>query len=154
MEGKRPGGLTALAVLNFIFGGFGLLGMLALVAIMALFMGAKEAIESSADEGQHAAVKAWQEIGLPTLVFIIAMGVVVSVLLIVSGIGYLKQKKFLGRTLGSVYGVIGIVSNAISASVTPAEAGGGFNLGLIIGLVYPVLTLLLLNTTFKHDFSD
>ena len=31
-EGKRPGGLTALAVLNFVFGGLGALGILALIA--------------------------------------------------------------------------------------------------------------------------
>ena len=30
--------------------------------------------------------------------------------------------------------------------------GGGFNIGTIIGLVYPLLTLALLNTTFKDDF--
>ena len=31
-EGKRPGGLTALAVLNFIFGGLGAIGALGLIA--------------------------------------------------------------------------------------------------------------------------
>ena len=34
--GKRPGGLTALAVLNFVFGGFGALGVLAMGALIAL----------------------------------------------------------------------------------------------------------------------
>ena len=33
-SGKRPGGLTALAVFNFIFGAFGLLGSLALIPMV------------------------------------------------------------------------------------------------------------------------
>ena len=154
MEGKRPGGLTALAVVNFIFGGLGLLGMLALAAIMVLFLGVAEATENSENEMQQQIVEAWQEVGLPAIMLLVGLGLVVSVLLIVSGIGYLKQKRFLGRTLGTAYGVLGILSNALSAALTPVEQGGGMNLGLIIGLVYPVLTLLLLNTTFKHDFHD
>jgi hypothetical protein len=35
-----------------------------------------------------------------------------------------------------------------------SDAGGGFNLGTILGLVYPVITLFLLNTTFKEDFVN
>jgi hypothetical protein len=31
------------------------------------------------------------------------------------------------------------------------ELGGGFSIGTIVGLIYPVLTLVLLNGTFKHD---
>src|SRR5207247_3969993 len=33
-DGKRPGGLTALAVLNFVFGGLGALGLLAIFAVL------------------------------------------------------------------------------------------------------------------------
>jgi hypothetical protein len=33
------------------------------------------------------------------------------------------------------------------------EVGGGFNTGTILDLVYALLTLVLLNTTFKHDFT-
>ena len=35
-EEKRPGGLTALAVINFIFSGFGLLSLFGFVAFFAL----------------------------------------------------------------------------------------------------------------------
>jgi len=36
--------------------------------------------------------------------------------------------------------------------MTPADAGGGFNLLRMIGLIYPIVTLILINTTFKEDF--
>jgi len=32
--------------------------------------------------------------------------------------------------------------------------GGGFNLGTVIGLIYPVLTLILVNTTFREDLVN
>ena len=54
--------------------------------------------------------------------------------------------------LGNAYAILAIVSSVVSGLVVSAEAGGGFNIGTIVGLVYPVLTLALLNTTFKEDF--
>jgi len=36
----------------------------------------------------------------------------------------------------------------------PSEIGGGFNIAVIIGLIYPIVTLVLLNTTFKEDLTN
>jgi len=36
-EGERPGGLTALAMVNFVFGGIGLLSSIGFVAMIAVF---------------------------------------------------------------------------------------------------------------------
>ena len=81
----------------------------------------------------------------------LALTAVSAFLLIASGVGYLQQKRTLGRTLGSVYAVLSIGSSLVSAALMPEELGGGANIGTMVGLVYPVLTLVLLNTTFKHD---
>lgn len=87
------------------------------------------------------------------LLAVIAVSAIATLLQIVSGIGYLQQKKFLGRTLGNAYAVLSVVSGLIPAlMISDPDAGGGFQIGTIVGLVYPVLTLVLLNTTFKHDF--
>jgi hypothetical protein len=77
-----------------------------------------------------------------------------NVLLFLSGIGYLKQKKVLGWMMGNAYAILSIVSSIISALTFPAEIGGGFNIGIIIGLIYPIVTLALLNTTFKEDLTN
>ena len=152
-EGKGPGGLTALAVLNFVFGGFGLLGTAAFFAIMAIVnKAAQDGSNEEAAEAQREIAKAWQEVGVGFFYVIMALGAVSAILLIASGVGYLQQKRFLGRTLGNVYAVLSIASSLIMGAVVSSEAGGGFNIGTIIGLVYPGLTLLLLNTTFKEDF--
>lgn len=146
-EGKRPGGLTALAVFNFIFGGSNALGVLGMAAMFALMGSAKVD-----EESRQQMVRAWEQVGKGTFLAILALMAVSAVLLIASGIGYLQQKQFLGRTLGNVNAVLGVASSLTLAQLTPPEVGGGFSLGTILGLIYPVLTLILLNTTFKEDF--
>ncbi|MGW8369283.1 MAG: hypothetical protein ACWGPN_11470 [Gammaproteobacteria bacterium] len=151
---KRPGGLTALAVINFILGGLSLLGALAL-AVLLPFLG--RAMEQAAEQmppEQVEQMRALTEMGTPLFIALLIGSFVTAVLLIVSGIGYLKLKSFMGRTLGNVYAIISILSSAGTALWMPVQVGGGFNLSAIIGLIYPVLTLILLNTTFKEDFVN
>jgi hypothetical protein len=150
-EGKRPGGLTALAVINFIFSGWGLIGLLGLAAFFA-FIG--KIPTDQMDANQKAQIEAFQNMGLPLFIFIFALTIISSVLLLLSGIGYLKQKKFLGRTIGNTYAVVTIISSVISGIMFAPELGGGFNIMTIVGLIYPVLTLILLNTTFKEDLTN
>jgi hypothetical protein len=80
----------------------------------------------------------------------LALSLVSVLLLIVSGVGYLGLKKMLGRTMGNAYAVVSIASSVIGIVMLNT----GFGLSTIIGLVYPVLTLILLNTTFKDDFVN
>ena len=150
-EEKRPGGLTALAVINFIFAGWGFIGLLGLAALFA-FIGRIPTDEMN--EAQKAQIEAIQNIGTSMLVIIFALSLLSSVLLLLAGIGYLKQKKFLGRTIGNTYAVVSIVSSVVSGIMFASELGGGFNIGTIIGLIYPVLTLILLNTTFREDLTN
>ncbi len=150
-EEKRPGGLTALAVINFIFSGWSIIGLLGLVAMFA-FIG--KIPTDQMDANQKVQIEALQNMGLPVFIFIFALTIISSVLLLLSGIGYLKQKKFLGRTIGNTYAVVTIISSVITGIMFAPELGGGFNIGTIIGLIYPVLTLILLNTTFKEDLAN
>ena len=113
-EGKRPGGLTALAVINFVFGGFGILGSVGLLAVMAfLNAAAKSGENQEASEAQQEMAKAWEQVGIGFFYAMLIFGAVSAILLIVSGIGYLQQKKFLGRTLGNAYAIVSIVSSLV-----------------------------------------
>jgi hypothetical protein len=145
-EGKRPGGLTALAVLNFIFGGFGLLGLLGMVALMSL----ASVVEAEDPQAAEEMRKAMEEFGPLFMVALVLMAAS-TFLLIASGVGYLQQKRTLGRTLGSVYAILSIVSSLLTAVMMPEELNGGVDITTMVGLLYPVLTLVLLNSTFKHD---
>ena len=148
---KRPGGLTALAVINFIFSGGGFLSLFGFLAFFAL---RGKIPTDNMDEVQKAQIAALQNLGLPTLVFICVLNILSSVLLLMAGIGYLQQKKFLGRIVGNLYAVITIISSIITGIMFSPDLGGGFNIMTIVGLIYPVLTLILLNTTFKEDLTN
>jgi hypothetical protein len=150
-EGKRPGGLTALAVFNFVFAVWGLIGLLGLVAMFA-FIG--KIPTDDMNEIQKAQIEAFQNMGFSVFILILALSIVSGVLLLLSGIGYLKQKRILGWCLGNAYGVISIIGSIVSAFMFPTEIGGGFGIATLIGLIYPIVTLVLLNTTFKEDLTN
>jgi hypothetical protein len=136
MAEKRPGGLTALAVLNFVFAGLGILALLALFALL------------SAAEGAAAAAEVKVSTGLVWALLL--LGFVRMGLLVTAGVGYLGQKRFLGRTLGNTYAILALADTGIGLALVNT----GFGIGTLIGLVYPVLTLILLNTTFKDDLVN
>ena len=150
-EGKRPGGLTALAVINFVFAGFSVLSLLGTAALFTLI---DKIPTDQMDGAQRAQIEALQNLGTGALVFILAINLLTGLLLLLSGIGYLKQKRVLGWMVGNAYAVVSIVSNVVSAMMFARELGGGFNIMTIVGLVYPILTLVLINTTFKGDLTN
>ena len=146
---KRPGGLTALAIFNFIFAGFGILGFISFAAMLG-FMDMIPTDDMAPE--QKLQFEAFQEMGTMFFVGILVLMLVSMVLEIISGIGYLKQKRVMGWMVGNVYAIFSVVSGVVSGLMMKPELGGGFNIGAIIGFVYPVLTLILLNFTFKDDF--
>lgn len=150
-EGKRPGGLTALAVINFILASVTLISLLGLAAIFA-FIG--KVPTDKMDEAARVQIEALQGMGVGLFVFIFVLTIVSGLLLLLSGIGYLKQRRILGWGIGNAYGIIGVVSAVASGFLFPSELGGGFSISRIIDLLYPLLTLILLNTTFKEDFTE
>jgi len=154
-ESKRPGGLTALAVFNFGFGALGVLGALGLAVLIPMLGQMPADATSQITPEQLERINALKEMGTGLFLTIAALNLVSALLLILSGIGYLKLKKFLGRTLGNAYGILGILSTVGSMLWMPAALGGGsFTIGTIIGLIFPVLTLVLINTAFKEDFVN
>lgn len=143
-EGKRPGGLTALAVLNFVFGGLGALGILAVVAMLSLAKSGMDAIKAGGGEVHYTGPSTG------AIYLAILLSVVGTIVMIIAGVGYLKQKRFLGRTMGNVYAATSIASSIVGIALLKT----GFGIGTIIGLIYPVLTLILINGTFKDDLVN
>ena len=171
-QGLRPGGLTALAVVNFVLAGLGVLSAFSFLFLMAMGDEIIEAQEEAADEAaaepgadeegaaaepkpekdpsqeaneaqirrlQDNPGKAKIQVGL---IFLEA------VLLLISGLGYLGQKRVQGRILGSICAIVGLGSVLFQLTYLP--------LGLehMSSFIYPVMTLVLLNTTFRHDFVN
>lgn len=139
--GKRPGGLTALAVLNFVFGGIGAISTLLAFGALSLIREGIKAAESSGlkYEGQSLTIAY-------VLVLLTGVG---ALLLIVSGVGYLKQARFSGRTLGTLYALVSLGGSAVGVMT-----GGGIGLFTLLFAIYPLLTLILVNTSFKNDLTN
>lgn len=150
-EGKRPGGLTALAVFNFMFfanQGVGIVGLLAMYA----FAGRIKV--NSKDPQAKAQMEAFQDLGMGEVFLLVAVMALTGLLLLLSGIGYLKQKRVLGRGMGNGYAILGVITTVAVVNLQPEALGGGFTLMTILGLLYPVLTLAMINMTFKEDFIN
>ena len=71
------------------------------------------------------------------------------ILLLAGGIGYLMQKGW-GRACGNVYSVTSLLSTLVWVLILPIPIGWT----TILGTVYPVTTLVLINTRFKDAFVD
>ena len=147
-EGKRPGGLTALAVLNFVCGGKDCLNTLSLLFMIAIKRGA---IPLPEDEGMDEFAKVIAALPENVMYGMTAFHVVAAFLLIASGVGYLKQSRVWGRMLGSVGALVWIGGSIAVAAMLAGTPGGGFTLLTLALLIYPGLSLLLLNTTFRED---
>ncbi|MBN2314881.1 MAG: hypothetical protein JXM79_13195 [Sedimentisphaerales bacterium] len=74
-EGKRPGGLTAPAVIHFVFVVWDLIVLLGLAATFA-FIG--KIPTDQMNETQKALLEALKNLGLPAFIFIIVLSIVSS----------------------------------------------------------------------------
>lgn len=150
-EPKRPGGLTALAVLNFVFGGLGVIG-LATTALQ--WAGPANPVQTAMADS-------------PLYWVNLLLGALATVLLLVSGVGYLKLKIGAGLLCGNVYAIVSLIAQVLGVALLLGSDFGGsvpafaaemaVTFGLIaaaVGAVYPVLTLILLNKVFARHFVN
>ena len=142
-DGTRPGGLTALAVLNFIgTAGFLLFSVIFLITAntpklmdfardeMVKQGRSQEEIEAH-DRNAERAKQDLEKMGGPNVAYGIAGGLgFLAILLLISGVGYLKLSPVWGRGMGNVYGLLGVIG------VVTLGATAGFNLFIVILLIW------------------
>lgn len=152
--GTRPGGLTAFAIINFIIASMSFVnGLFALAAPTLIDVFPTKGLPAEKLE-QMNQIK--DVMSRPIVQIVVSMGIPVSALLVISGIGYLKQKRIMGRLIGNVYALLAVTVTVVGFLVIDIDVGIPFaqELMMIIDLVYPVLTLILLNTSFRDDFPN
>lgn len=173
-EGKRPGGLTALAVFNFVGAGLdliGLLGVIALVAFGGKFAdeaerGAKvnatrrakaagldpgEAEFTAEERDAIGRLRMYERLG-PLAIGQMAGLVACAGLLVAAGVGFLRQRRW-GRVLANIYVLVSVASAILDMRLVPPEYGGGFRFAALLAFLYPALTLFFVNGTFREDLS-
>ncbi|MDX9999930.1 MAG: hypothetical protein RBU30_01405 [Polyangia bacterium] len=131
----RPSGLTALAVFNFVLAGWGLLKLLGVAIVLA-------AGTPKGAQGQPP----------PQFLMLLTLGYLIFDigLMVTAGIGYLKLKRFLGRWVGSIEAVVSLAYFVAVVAYVQSE-GIPFDVRNLSALVYPGLTLVLLNIVFREN---
>jgi hypothetical protein len=121
---EPAGGLVALAVLNFVFGGIGA------IQIVSPFL------QSSAPPGAEPRLLVW-------------LFALTHALLIASGVGYLLRRRFLGWVVGNAFAIC-----AIGAVVWLFFVDRSLiQVPELVGLAYALVTLGLINTLYRKILS-
>ncbi len=167
---ERSGGVTAIAILNFIFAFFSLCGSTGAI-VSGLFLSKLSIYETMpgiAYITRDPVIKIFSIVGA-------VVGLIFTAMLIISGIGLLKLDET-GRKVGLMYAAAGIIwtlfsgvinfalilpkQQAIMQSEMPEQIGGmiggafGSIMGIFCGLIYPVILLIVLNTkSIKEQFE-
>jgi|ERR1043166_6978600 hypothetical protein len=149
----RPGGLTALAWINFILAGYLLMSATGVIMTMVfrpkIELAASRAAAEAAEEADEDPVVTQELPPDHVLVLFVCLMAVCAVLYVVAAVGYLKLKFILGRVLGTVTALFAVGTALAEIVLSPR----GIQVGHYLGLMYPALTLLLLHVTFRHDFA-
>jgi hypothetical protein len=166
--GVRPGGLTALAVINFVWAALELMsgaGQLAAPALMPMAIAEAERAASRETDApkreklemdlQHAkdAQRVMQQ-HREVLMLRGSVFVLLGILLIISGIGYLKLRRFLGRNVGLAYATLAVawgIAEILYVQKQTDESPGIFSL---IAFIVPAVTFFALLVTFRDDFVN
>jgi hypothetical protein len=122
---SRPLGLTLLALANFVVGGA--FGIIALLAFFQLVGG--DAVSGS-------------------LVTVLVSGMVLATGAVASGLGYLRLSTFLGKTIGTVFGLLVVVYVIYGLAM-----GQPLNVVYVIMVLFGMGNTSLVNTVYKDVFS-
>lgn len=144
-ESTRPGGLTALAVLHFVFGGKRIADTLGFVAMRSLR-------DQMDDKKPREIADALAAVDATAFTATSVLAVVTGLAMIAAGIGCLKLRARLGRRLGTLAALATIGVTIAYAMLLRGTRAGDFTLLTIVQLLFPLLTLFLLNVTFKDEF--
>lgn len=144
-ETTRPGGLTALAVLHFVFGGKRIADTIGFVAMRNLR-------DQMDDKRQRELADALAAVDATAFTTLSVLAVLTGLTMIAAGIGCLKVRARQGRGLGTTAALATIGVTIAYAMLLRGTQAGDFTLLTIVQLLFPLLTLFLLNVTFKDEF--
>jgi hypothetical protein len=118
--------------------------------------GAHEGAEEGAgqptkeEEQAIAALRALENIPNGKLVAHVALSLSCAGLLLVTGIGYVRQRRW-ARLFANIYAPVSIAATLFETTLVPHDLGGGMRFMGIIYFIWPLLTVFLVNTTFRED---
>lgn len=133
---KRPGGLITLAVLNFVFALPALVAAYAVydIEVHGLFGGESRSFFDAPAMSQWTA----------------AAALAIALLLVVSGIGYLRGRRITGRFVGNVF----VALSLVTAVIALREGSDTWKAIVMSCALYPVLTAVLINSRYRPALAQ
>ena len=145
---KRPRGLTFFAIINFI------IAAITIVVACSLILGVafvdRIPVENLT-ETQRVGIDALKNMPASSIIFSITRAAMGGILLILAGIGYLKQKKGLGYLVGNIYVAAMIIFTVISPFMLKTVSQSVMS--YVLDLIYPVITLIVINFIYRKNLN-
>jgi len=146
LAGKRPGGLTALAALNFIFGAANVIWRGIMLAAVRESRGSDAPFLDCMLRGSSA-----PSAELVYLVY--TLGLVAALMEILAGVGYLGRQKVLGYFVGNAFAILAIIYAILSVIVFWSVFHSYAVVFAAGELIYAGITLGVLNTGYRRQFA-
>ncbi len=139
----RPGGLTALAIINFVFGGLGVIGAISNLAMLGQ-------IAASYRSGPFAGMGTPPTEG--ALLASSLLSIPVMAMEIAAGFGFLRQRRGMGYIVGNIAAGAQILHCLLAMFIL--RGMGVMMFSALSGAIYPIVLLILLNTIFRKAFIN
>ena len=148
----RPSGLTALAVINFIFGFVQLIA--SLVFPYRRFVGAPREVERGMPKEEAFADKivALLELTPPQAIWNTFYLFATGALLILAGVGYLRRSRRLGLRLTTIYVGIEVLGLVLALTWMPESYLRQMGVAVIRMAFFPLFLGVVIHTVFRRDF--
>ena len=152
----RPSGLTALAVIQFLFGVGQFFEVLTL-SVTRFFTGPmvlREHADSGSgplEESQFEAVRALVETPLPSMLLVLALMSFSFALFIVTGIGFIGRRRWLGRHAATAFVACEMGALVAILVLFPESYARNLGIGLVRMVFYPLFLLACVHLVFRRD---
>ena len=147
----RPSGLTALAVINFVTGTFQFFSAVAFLLRRFVFSQRFEGRELGEDEHHAEGLQALLDVPVVESLVYSSLYLAAALLLIVTGVGYLKRKKFFGRHLTTVYVICDLGALALMFAWLPESYIRELGIAVLRMAFYPLFIGAVIHTVFRRD---
>jgi hypothetical protein len=147
----RPSGLTALALINFILAFFQIVRIPDFLIERYVQSQGRRGKGSPIEEAAEAVMADLGNVPLWTVILLCSLLAVSGLLLLVTGIGYWKRKRFWGRRLTTVYVATDLAYVVCVCALLPESYLRGLGISLIRTAFYPLFLGTVIHTVFRRD---
>jgi len=154
----RPSGLTALAVIQFLFGVGQFFEVLSLTLLRFVFGPAELERAGGRRRGPSAEeleyLRELIEVPLPSFSLLLGLLLLSCLLFLLTGLGLLRRKRWLGRHASTLFVLVEFGALATALLLFPESYLRELGIGLIRMIFYPLFLLACVHLVFRRDLVN